>query len=81
MKKKPTFMEWLKSSKKNKRTLIFQILFIIVMFIGLLLNLDDIEKGWAIIISDFLLTIIFLCIFRVYSIYTNLLRIDWFNKD
>lgn len=79
MKKKPTFMEWLKATPRQKYTLIFQITFVLVMLFALLFNNSDMEVEWVIFLSVFLTSILWLCILRTYSIYTNLLRIDWFK--
>lgn len=79
MKKKPTFMEWLKDTPKQLRILVFQIIFILGMFTALCFNTYEMETGWVIFSSAFLISILWLCVLRTYSIYTNLLRIDWFK--
>ena len=79
MKKKPTFIEWLKDTPKQLFILVTQVVFILGMFTGLCFDAYDMEIGWVIFSSAFLISILWLCVLRTYSIYTNLLRIDWFK--
>ncbi len=63
-----TFMQWLKTSKKNKNGLILQMIFALIFYVGVFLD-DEMSFGWTLFVVSFTSLWANLAWLRVYLIW------------
>jgi hypothetical protein len=74
--KNKTFIQWLKGSKRNLNTLIFQLVFASIFLGAIIYHKDEFSEAWFGFSIGFIIFVAVVCVLRVKSIYETLKRLN-----